>query len=63
MTDEDIDKLVKINQRLLLVMGYGTSVMMELGKHLPHDKKDGVNWYFKAVQNIVYLDQPLPPMP
>lgn len=63
MDENNIDKLIQMNQRLLLVMGYATSVILELGKHIPEEKKDGVYWVIEAIENIVYLDKPLPPIP
>ena len=52
-----------MNQRLLLVMGYATSVILELGRYVPEERKQGVYWVIEAIENIVYLDKPLPPMP
>lgn len=63
MTDDNIERLIQMNQRLLLVMGYATSVILELGKYVPEEKKHGVYWVVEAIENIVYLDKPLPPMP
>ena len=63
MTDDNVDKLIQMNQRLLLVMGYATSVLLELGKFMPEEKKDGIYWVIESIENIVYLDKPLPPMP
>jgi hypothetical protein len=63
MNDDNVDKLIQMNQRLLLVMGYATSVILELGKYVPEENKQGVYWVIEAIENIVYLDKPLPPMP
>ena len=63
MNVDNVDKLIQMNQRLLLVMGYATSVILELGKHVPEESKLGVYWVIEAIENIVYLDKPLPPMP
>lgn len=63
MNEENIDKLIQMNQRLLLVMGYAMSVLLELKKCLPEERKKGLYWVAEAVENIVYLDKPLPPMP
>lgn len=63
MKELDIDKLIQTNNRLLLVLGYGSAVMIELDKYLPHDKKAGMYWFLQAMENIVYTDKPLPPMP
>jgi hypothetical protein len=63
MKELDINKLIDMNSRLLLVLGYGTAVMLELGKFLPEEKKEGLYWFVQAMENLVYLDKPLPPMP
>ncbi len=63
MIEDNIDKLIQINYRLLLVMGYAASVILELGKHVPEQNKEGINWVIEAIENIVYLDKPLLPMP
>jgi len=63
MTEDNVDKLIQMNQRLLLVMGYATSAILELGHLVPEEKKQGIYWVIEAIENIVYLDKPLPPMP
>ncbi len=63
MTEANIDKIMLMNQRLLLVMGYATSVILDLHHHIPIEKKEGCYWVVDAMENIVYLDKPLPPMP
>lgn len=63
MTDDSIEKLIHMNQRLLLVMGYASSIILELGKDMPECNKQGIYWVIDAIENIVYLDKPLPPMP
>lgn len=63
MSDEEIQKMVQMNQRLLLVLGFGTSLILQLRKLLPHDDCPFVLWFIQAMENIVYLDKPLPPMP
>lgn len=63
MNDENLEKLIQMNQRLLLVMGYATSVLLELIKDAPESEKLGAYWVIESIENIVYLDKPLPPMP
>jgi hypothetical protein len=62
-TKEEIKRINHLNERLLLVMGVATSVIMELGKYVPVEKKDGIYWVIEAIENLVYLDKPLPPFP
>ena len=63
MTDEEIKRITHLNERLLLVMGFATSVIMELGRYVPVEKKEGVYWVIESIENLVYLDKPLPPFP
>ena len=63
MTDEEIKRITQLNERLLLVMGFATSVIMELGSRVPEERKSGLYWVIEAIENIVYLDKPLPPFP
>lgn len=63
MKQEDIDKLISMNERLLLILGFSSCVMLELGKFVPHEKIDGISWVLEAIENVVYLDKPLPPFP
>jgi hypothetical protein len=63
MTDEEIKRIINMNQRILLVMGVITSVILEVGKYVPEEKKEGIYWIIDAVENLVYLDKPLPPLP
>lgn len=63
MKKEKIQEIIDMKNRLLLVLGYGAAIMFELRHYLPQDKKDGLNWYLEAINNIVYMDKPLPPMP
>jgi hypothetical protein len=63
MKEIDIDAIIAMNSRLLLVLGYGAAVMLEIGKYLSENMKDGMYWYLQAMENIVYTDKPLPTMP
>lgn len=70
MTDDQIEKLIHMKERLLLVLGYSAAVMCELmveiGKRLNANeeyKNEKYQWVFDAIENLVYLEKPLPPMP
>lgn len=62
MTDEEIHKLVQMNQTLLFILGYATSFASELKLKTVEDKKK-YRWLMDAIDNVVYLDKPLPPRP
>ena len=63
MNEIEIEKIIHMNQRLLLILGYAMGFVMPYGKKLSGDDKEKYQWLVKAVENLVYLDKPLPPMP
>jgi hypothetical protein len=68
MKKEEIEKIIHMNQRLLLILGYGSAVMMDLMDHIKPEatgiyKNEGYAWFMQAIENLVYLDKSLPPMP
>lgn len=66
MNEDKIDTIhdmIHMNRRLLFVMGYTTSAILAVQKYIPLDKQPSINWIIQAMENIVYLDKPLPPMP
>lgn len=63
MTEESIEKLIHTNQKLLLMMGFATSLILELQIHSTGKNRDNIRWLMEAIENVVYKDEPLPPMP
>lgn len=64
MTNEEIDKLVYMNTRLLIVLGYALAYRdPPLNKDIDSIEYKKYLWLMNAVENLVYLDKPLPPMP
>lgn len=62
MNDEEIQKLVHMNHRLNLVLGYAMSYIF--CNHTPYGESDrAYRWLCEAVENMIYLDKPLPPLP
>lgn len=64
MKEIEIEKVIHMNQRLNLIVGYAVGMLP------PPDasKADDVywekyNWLMKAIENVIYLDKPLPKMP
>ncbi len=60
MTDEQINKIINCNYRLLLLLGYATSMLFECEDNIT---KKQFEWFKQSIDNIVYLDKPLPPFP
>lgn len=62
MTDEEINKLIRMNERLTLTLGYAMGFVTKTSRTTKEDDEK-YRWLIKAIENIVYLDKPLPPMP
>lgn len=62
LTQEEIEKLIHMNQRLNLILGYAMGFIKK-----PAIKEGEVflkyDWLVNAIENLLYLDKPLPPMP
>ena len=65
MKDDQTEKLIHMNQRLLLLLGYATSFVMSYKDSPYTDTKqdEKIDWFLKSVENVVYLDKPLEKMP
>ena len=59
---EHLDYLIHMNQRLNLILGYAMGFVMKFPIGDEQEKKQ-YQWLCSAVENIVYHDKPLPPMP
>jgi predicted GNAT superfamily acetyltransferase len=57
---DDIERLVRMNQRLLLIVGYAMSFVMTTQQRSKEDTEK-YEWLVHAVDNLVYLDKPLLP--
>lgn len=63
MTDEEIEKLTRINFRLSLMLGYCCAFIYEYSKNLSESEKEKYDWLMESIENVLYLDKPLPRMP
>jgi len=63
MTEDNVDRIIEANHRMMFVMRYAYTVLLELGKFVPEENKQGIYWVIEAIENIVYLNKPLPPLP
>lgn len=61
MTD-DIEKIIQMNQRLNLILGYAMGFITKPPGMCKEDKIK-YDWLIQAIENLLYLDKPLPPMP
>lgn len=52
-----------MNEKLLVILGFATSLILELRKYAPIDKEQDIIWFIQALENTIYKDKPLPPFP
>ncbi len=63
MTDAkepNIENIINMNYRALTLLGMVTSIVMDI----KHDGryKEKLEWIIQAINDVVYLGKPLPPM-
>ena len=63
MTEDNTERLLQMNERLLFVMGFAITIMIDLRKNALDPDKQAIDWVIHAIKNIVYLNKPLPPLP
>jgi len=64
MSDSKIEQLINKNQKLSLLLGYATGLLkIPDASRMDDEYFNKIEWLFKAIENIVYLDKKLPPMP
>lgn len=61
MKELDVQQLIDMNYRVLLLLGFATSIVGDY-KRWGGDEKN-CKWFFDAVQAVVYENKPLPPLP
>jgi hypothetical protein len=60
MSEDEINKIIGKDQELLLLLGYAMGAIFNFEKLIEKEKYD---WLLEAVNNVVYLDKPIPPKP
>lgn len=64
MNEIQIKELIDTNFRILLMLGYATSLIMSYEKlETYHDDSEKCKWFYDALQAVVYENKPLPPFP
>lgn len=64
MTDKEIEKIIGMNQQLLILLGYATALLQEPDASKTDDEYwTKYNWLHKAIENVIYLNKPFPKMP
>ncbi len=61
MKEIDIQQIIDMNYRVLLLLGYATSIVNSYQKlTVYHDDDKECKWFFDAIQAVVYENKPLP---
>lgn len=63
MPETEIERLIHMNQRLNLVLGYAMALLHEHYEKTPEYMKTKYYWLTESVENLIYLDKPLPAYP
>lgn len=66
LTKDEITKLLNLrpNFQMLFILGVVSNFLSRLKKleNLPVNATKEINWVLQAIENVVYLDKPIPPM-
>ena len=60
MNNDEITKMIRMNERLNFLLGYSLGFIMPFKNFYNEMEKKQYDWLMKAVENICYLDIPLP---
>lgn len=64
MKELDVQQLIDMNYRVLILLGIGTKMIMDYRKlEAYHDDSADCDWWMKAIQAVVYENKPIPPLP
>lgn len=63
MTNEEIEKLIQMNERLNLVLGYAMGFIKPPMNTTEDEVYLKYKWLVTSIENLLYLDKPLPRMP
>jgi len=62
----NIEELINMNYRTITLLGVATSLIMEYRSYrIIHklEKDQHCEWFIEALNNVIYLNKPLPEMP
>ena len=64
MKEISFQDLIDANYRILILLGYATSIVGDYRRlEAYHDDEEKCKWFFDALQAVVYENKPLPRMP
>lgn len=56
------EKLIAFNQKASYLLGIASSIIDNC-KHADDKTKENIKWFNQCIENLIYLDKPLPPAP
>lgn len=59
----EIQDVINMNYRVLTLLGIATSLIADCRNDSPNNKKYKFDWFMDAINDVVYLNKPLPPLP
>jgi len=62
MTEEQFKQLQDDNFIYLMLLGYASSILIDARYIMPNQSLK-IDWLLKAIENKIYLQIPIPPMP
>ena len=63
MKDTDITEIIHLNNRLLLLLGMGASIISDCRNERPRSDHHKFDWFMDALTEVVYKNNPIPPFP
>ena len=63
LTQEQIDYVMDKQKKLLTILGVVSTVFLEMGGQVPNQQRPAVTWIMNALNNVIYEDKELPPLP
>lgn len=63
MNDDQLEKIINMNYRVLTLLGIMTAVMMDFKNRQPECEQHKFDWLLNALNDVVYFNKPIPPFP
>lgn len=60
---KEIERLSQVNHRLLLILGFGASLVLQMRHSIGNPDDPNILWFIQAIENTVYQGKELPPFP
>jgi hypothetical protein len=57
MTEEQVNRIIGMNQSLCMLLGYVTGMIITGSDPVRQE------WFESAIENVIYLNKPIPPFP